>query len=232
MILIVMPTQLEARPALLDPCRALPAVCLHQPLDVSEAIAFGNLRKFLGLIASAYSSGARRQQGSITQAGNPHARRAFGEGAWAYRSPATVSRHRPLRREKHPKRIQDISWKAQVRLCKRYRSLVARGKHAHVVTVAMARALVGFMWAMAKQLPVTASVQRTARHCTLTAEGLPTGIGRDTAPVWCHPRRREEAGRGHASLDRGRYPTEARKVGANPRRAAGSTVVSSWLRLF
>ena len=52
--------------------------------------------------------------------------------------------------------IQDISWKAQVRLCKRYRQLVARGKQTNIVTVAIARELVGFMWAIAKQLPVAA----------------------------------------------------------------------------
>ena len=52
--------------------------------------------------------------------------------------------------------IQDISWKAQVRLCKRYRQLVARGKHANIVTVAIARELAGFMWAIAKPLPVAA----------------------------------------------------------------------------
>ena len=51
--------------------------------------------------------------------------------------------------------IQDISWKAPVRLCKRYQRLVAKGKHAHVVTVAIARELVGFVWAMAKEVPVT-----------------------------------------------------------------------------
>src|SRR6266446_44546 len=55
---------------------------------------------------------------------------------------------------------------------------------------------------------------------------------RDAAPVWCHPRRREEDLRAYASLDGGRHPTEARTVGPNPRRAAGSPVVSSWLRLF
>ena len=51
--------------------------------------------------------------------------------------------------------IQDISWKAQVRLCKRYQRLVAKGKHANVVTVAIARELVGFVWAIAKEVPVT-----------------------------------------------------------------------------
>jgi transposase len=114
------------------------------------------LMKFLGLIPSEYSSGERRQQGSITTAGNTHARRARVEGAWAYRYPAKVSRHLQLRLAQQPKMIQDISWKTHVRLCKRDRQLVARGKHANIVTVAIARELVGFMWAIAKQLPVAA----------------------------------------------------------------------------
>jgi transposase len=114
------------------------------------------LMKYLGLIPSEYSSGAQRRQGSITKAGNTHARRVLVEGAWAYRYPAKVSRHLQLRLEQQPKVIQDISWKAQVRLCKRYRRLVARGKHAHVVTVAIARELRGFMWAIAQEVPIVA----------------------------------------------------------------------------
>jgi transposase len=113
------------------------------------------LMKFLGLIPSEYSSGERRQQGSITKAGNTHARRALVEGAWAYRYPAQVSRHLQRRLEKQPKMIQDISWKAHVRLCQRDRQLVARGKHANIVTVAMARELAGCMWAIAREVPVT-----------------------------------------------------------------------------
>jgi transposase len=77
------------------------------------------------------------------------------EGACAYRYPAKVSRHLQLRLETRPKRIQDISWKAQVRLCKRFRRLLARGKHANQVVVAIARELAGFMWAIAKQVSVT-----------------------------------------------------------------------------
>ena len=91
----------------------------------------------------------------ITKTGNAHARRALIEGAWAYRYPAKVSRHLQLRLEKLPKAIQDISWKAQVRLCKRYRQLSARGKHANQVVVAIARELSAFMWAIAQQVPVT-----------------------------------------------------------------------------
>jgi transposase len=113
------------------------------------------LMQFLGLVPSEYSTGERRRQGAMTTAGHTHARRALVEGAWASRYPAKVSRHLQLRLEKLPKPIQAISWKAQVRLWKRYRRLIARGKHANQVVVAMARELVGFMWAMAKQVPVT-----------------------------------------------------------------------------
>jgi transposase len=118
-----------------------------------------DLMKFRGLIPAEYASGAPRRQGAITKAGNPHARRVLVEGAWAYRYPAKSSRHLQRRLEHPPKVIQDIRGKAQVRLCTRYRRLVARGKHAHVVTVAMARELTGCMWAMAKEVPVIASDQ-------------------------------------------------------------------------
>jgi transposase len=114
------------------------------------------LMQFLGLIPAESTRAERRRHGSMTQAGHPHARRAVVAGAWAYRDPAKVSRHLQLRREHHPQVIQDIRWKAQVRRCQRDRRLVSRGQHANVVTVAMARELVGFMWAIAQQVPVTA----------------------------------------------------------------------------
>jgi len=98
--------------------------------------------------------GERRRQGAITKTGNSHARRALIEGAWAYRYPAKVSRHLQLRLEKLPKVIQDISWKAQVRLCKRYRWLMARGKNANQVVVAIAREMAAFVWAIARTVKV------------------------------------------------------------------------------
>jgi transposase len=131
---------------------------------VITVAALGDLTRFdhprelmqcFGLIPSTYSSGERRRQGSLTQAGHTHARRALVEGAWAYRYPAKVSRHLQWRLEKQSKAIQAISWKAHVRLCKRYRRLVARGKPANQVVVAIARELVGFMWAIAQQVSVT-----------------------------------------------------------------------------
>jgi transposase len=108
------------------------------------------LMSYLGLIPSEHTTGEHRRQGSITKTGNSHARRALIEGAWAYRYPAKVSRHLQLRLEKLPKVIQDISWKAQVRLCKRYRRLMARGKNANQVVVAIAREMAAFVWAIAR----------------------------------------------------------------------------------
>ena len=128
---------------------------------VTTVAELGDLTRFahprqlmhsLGLTPSEYSSGARRQQGSIPKTGNAHARRALVEGAWAYRYPATISRHLPLRLEKLPTAIQAISWKAPVRPCTRYRQLMAKGKNAPQVVVAIARALSAFMWAIAKQV--------------------------------------------------------------------------------
>ena len=114
----------------------------------------------LGLTPSAYASGARRRQGGLPKTGKTHARRALVEGAWASRDPAHVSRPRQLRLEKLPTPIQDTSWKAQVRLCTRDRPLRARGKNPHHVVVAMARAWMAWMWAMAQQVPVLASSGR------------------------------------------------------------------------
>jgi transposase len=126
--------------------------------ELGDLTRFDNPRQlmsYLGLTPSESSSGERRRQGSLTKTGNTHARHALVEGAWAYRYPAKVSRHLQLRLEKLPKAVQDISWKAQVRLCKRYRKLSARGKHTNQVVLAIARELIAFIWAIAKEAPVT-----------------------------------------------------------------------------
>ena len=126
--------------------------------ELGDLTRFDNPRQlmnYLGLTPSEYSTGERRRQGGITKTGNTHARRALIEGAWAYRYPAKISRHLQLRLEKVPKAIQDMSWKAQVRLCKRYRQLSARGKNPNQVVVAIARELSAFMWAIAQEVPLT-----------------------------------------------------------------------------
>jgi hypothetical protein len=77
------------------------------------------------------------------------------EAAWAYRYKAKVPREIQERQEKLDASIQEIAWKAQVRLCKRYRTMVARGKHPNVAVTAVARELVGFMWAIARRVPLS-----------------------------------------------------------------------------
>ena len=76
------------------------------------------------------------------------------EGAWAYRYPAKVSREIQRRQEGLPPPIQAIAWKAQVRLCKCYRSLMAKGKNKNTVVVAIAREMIAFIWAIAKATPI------------------------------------------------------------------------------
>ena len=48
--------------------------------------------------------------------------------------------------------IRAVAWKAQVRLSTRYRTLIARGKPAPTAIVAVARELVGFIWAIARMV--------------------------------------------------------------------------------
>lgn len=124
--------------------------------DLTRFTSPRQLAAFVGVIPSEYSSGASRRQGGITKAGNGRARRALIEGAWAYRHPAKVSQHIQTRIDGLPKPIQDLGWKAQVRLCKRFRRLVSRGKHPNVVVTAIARELIAFMWAIATEVGVMA----------------------------------------------------------------------------
>jgi transposase len=107
---------------------------------------------FLGLVPSQYSSGEHVRMGPITKSGNRHARRNLIEAAWAYRYKPKVSREIQIRQEHLPLKIRDIAWKAQVRLCARYRKLCARGKNKNIVVVAIARELVAFMWDIAQQV--------------------------------------------------------------------------------
>jgi len=68
------------------------------------------------------------RRSGITKAGNSRARRVLIEGAWTYRFPARMSRLIQGRQDDLPKAVREIAWKAQVRLCGRYRKLIAAGK--------------------------------------------------------------------------------------------------------
>ena len=123
--------------------------------ELGDLTRFDSPRKlmgYLGLIPSEDSSGARRRQGSITKAGNSSARRAFVEAAHAYAHPARVSWVIARRQGDLPKGVADTAWKAQVRLCARFRRLAARGMNRNKVVVAIARELSGFVWAVGQQV--------------------------------------------------------------------------------
>jgi transposase len=121
------------------------------------------LMSFLGLVPGEYSSGSKIRPRGITKAGNIGVRRLLYEAAWSYRQTPKVGaykrQHMP---EGIPQAAKDIAWKAQQRLCKRYRKLLGRGKKPQVAITAVARELVGFMWAIARALP-PGSVQQRPR---------------------------------------------------------------------
>jgi len=115
------------------------------------------LMAYLGLIPSEHSSGQKRRQGAITKTGNAHARRMLIECAWLYRYPARVAPILQRRLDKVSAPVRAIAWAAQVRLCARFRKLAARKLPHNKIVVAIARELVGFIWAIARaQGPVPA----------------------------------------------------------------------------
>ena len=128
--------------------------------ELGDLSRFANPRQlmaYLGLVPSEHSSGASVKRGGLTKAGNSAARRLLIEAAWTYRFPARVSRELRLRQEEQPRAIREIAWKAQLRLCARYRKLARSGKPPNVVTAAIARELAGFIWAIARRVPPVAS---------------------------------------------------------------------------
>ncbi len=110
------------------------------------------LMAWLGLVPSEHSSGPKVERGGITKAGNGRARRVLVEGAWSYRFPARVTGPIQARLEGVPDAVRAIAWKAQLRLCARFRRLVAAGKNANLVTTAVAREMAAFAWAIACQV--------------------------------------------------------------------------------
>jgi transposase len=120
--------------------------------EIGDFRRFANPRQlmaWLGLVPSEHSSGSKVERGGITKAGNGRARRVLIEGAWSCRFPARVTNPIQARLEGVPEAVRAIAWKAQLRLCARFRRLVAAGKNANVVTVAIAREMAAFAWAIA-----------------------------------------------------------------------------------
>lgn len=105
------------------------------------------LMAYLGLVPSEHSSGEHQRRGAITKAGNVHVRRLLIEAAWHYRHRPHVGVGIRQRRRGQPDAIIAIADRAQDRLFHRFRTLTARGKIPNKAVVAVARELVGFVWA-------------------------------------------------------------------------------------
>jgi len=126
--------------------------------ELGDLTRFDHPRKlmsYLGLVPSEHSSGGKRHIGAITKCGNGRARRLLIEGAHTYRYAANISTELQKRQEGLPKTIADIAWKAQVRLCKRYKKLINKGKHYNLVVTAIAREMIAYIWAIAKEVVLT-----------------------------------------------------------------------------
>ena len=118
--------------------------------EIGDLRRFDNPRQlmaFLGLVPSERSTGERVRRAGLTLAGNKRARRVLIEGAWSYRYPPRISQTEGL-----PKTVRAIAWKAQIRLCARYRRLTAVGKKRPLVIAAIAREMAAFLWAIAQHV--------------------------------------------------------------------------------
>ena len=136
-------------------------VLLAELGDISRFDSPKQLMAFLGLVPSEHSSGGRRRQGAITKTGNSHARRMLVESAWSYRFPARQTAHLKRKAANASDEAKVIAWRAQKRLCGRYRTLLQAGKNTKQTTVAIARELTGFIWdIVCHEMP---KVQQTTR---------------------------------------------------------------------
>lgn len=121
--------------------------------EVQDFARFGSPRQlmsYFGLIPSESSSGEIRRQGSITKTGNNRVRRVLSESAWHYQHKPAVGERLKKRQEGQSPEVIAHSWKAQERLHKKFWSIACRKDRCKAAT-AVARELVGFIWALATQ---------------------------------------------------------------------------------
>lgn len=133
------------------------------------------LAAYLGLVPSVHSSADTTRRGGITKTGNGHVRRAIVQAAWQYGRRAGVGRKLRLRREGQPESVLTIADEAQRRLTVRFRRLAERGKAKNKVVIAVARELVGFMWAALRE------DRQPARHRVRTSTQA-SGAAMSAAP--------------------------------------------------
>jgi len=120
--------------------------------DLSRFETPRQLMAYLGLVPSERSTGDSVKRGPITKAGNGRTRRVLVEAAWAYRHPPRVGYEKQAQVAAAPRPAREIAWKAQVRLCARFRALSRKGKKSTVVATAIARELAAFIWAISREV--------------------------------------------------------------------------------
>jgi transposase len=119
--------------------------------DIRRFSSPGQLIGYLGLVPSERSTRETVRRGSITKMGNAPVRQLLVESAWTYRFPPRAGAKKQRNLGRASPKIREIAWKAQSPLSARYRAFVARGKNSTVARAAVARELVGFMWAVAME---------------------------------------------------------------------------------
>lgn len=127
--------------------------------ELGDLARFENPRQlmgYVGLVPSERSTGDRVKRGGITRRGNSIVRRTLVEASWGYRHAPRTGRSKLYVIDALPKAVTDIAWKAQSRLCERYRKLSAGGKRSTVAAVAVARELAAFVWAIGREVPIKA----------------------------------------------------------------------------
>jgi len=133
--------------------------------EVGRLSRFANPRQLMGysgLVSSEYSSGNRIQRGSITKTGNAHLRRVIMEAAWAYQHKPWIGGWLAKRQQGLDEETKAIAWKAQWRLCTRYKKLAAKGKNKPQIVTAIGRELLGFLWAIAVRTEAKFQMERKA----------------------------------------------------------------------
>src|SRR5271156_4445371 len=144
--------------------------------DPSRFASAPDFMAYLGLVPSEHSSGPKRRIGAITKAGDVHARTLLIEAAHSYRLPARIARRKLAAVDAVPEAVREIAWKAQTRLCQRYRHMMAKDKPTPVIVTAIARELAGFVWSIAcitSDPPVKTSAIATTSDevCPTKSEG-------------------------------------------------------------
>jgi len=142
---------IEALQALRGVAQTSAATVVSELGSLSRFQSPRQLMGYSGLVSREYSSGNKTRRGPITKSGNAHLRRVLVEAAWTYQHRPNVQ-GRVLRRQKALElsdEAKSIAWKAQQRLHKRFTAMTARGKNHNQTVTALARELLGFMWAIA-----------------------------------------------------------------------------------